>query len=83
VHLVQHGEKMTARIDCLNQVMNTLLNMKDSRPHIEFYMQVLGGCRNNSTEVADSSFLTKVSKGRGEIERPIEHIVMLQHSNKV
>lgn len=45
-------------------------------------MQVLGGCRNNSTEVADSSFLTKVSKGRGEIERPIEHIVMLQHSNK-
>jgi hypothetical protein len=24
VHLVQHGEKMTARIDCLNQVMNTL-----------------------------------------------------------
>jgi hypothetical protein len=43
---------------------------------------VSGGCRNNSTAVADSGVLTKFSKGGGEIERPIEHIVMLQHSNK-
>ncbi len=36
-------------------------------------MQVLGGCRNNSTAVI---------KGGGEIERPIEHIAMLQHSKR-
>lgn len=34
-------------------------------------MQVSGGCRNNSTAVADSGVLTKVSKGGGETERPI------------
>jgi hypothetical protein len=45
-------------------------------------MQVLGGCRNNSTAVADSSVLTEVIKGGGEIERPIEHIAMLQHSKR-
>jgi hypothetical protein len=39
-------------------------------------MQVSGGCRNNSTAVADSGVLTELVRG-GEIERPIEHIVML------